>query len=144
MIWAMIAVVILTLFAVAILFSRNSENRVKSRIEERVEAYRQTIRRTKEPPQYEEMTDTELGDILTSAARKLQAEQHRRTMILLTAGAMTLVAAIFIGAENGVQAFGITIVAGLIATYGVNLVLVRRTREWFAENDLNAERLAID
>lgn len=144
MIWAMIAVVILTLFAVAVLFGRNSENRIKSRIAERVEAYRQTIRRTGTPPQYEEMTDTELGDILTSAARKLQAAQHRQTMILVAAGALTLVTAIFVGAENGMQAFGITLVAGLTTAYGINLVLVRRTRDWFTRNDLNAERLAVD
>lgn len=143
MIWAMSAVVAAILI-LAILRGRHTSARASSRIEQRVEAYKQTIRRTNEPPRYVEMNDTELSDVLTAAAEKLHTSRQRRFTTMFGAGAATLAVGLFIGLDHGLQAFGIAIVSGPIVTYGVNLVLERRTREWFTANDLNAERLALD
>lgn len=144
MIWALIAVAIMALVILAVRSGRRSETKLSARTQERVEAYKQTIRRTGTPSQYDEMNDVELSDILTSAAQKLSAARNQRTSTMLGAATITLIAAIFVGIENGVQAFGITIVAGLIAGYGLNLVLTRHTSDWFRQNDLDEERLTID
>lgn len=143
MIWALIAILVLVLI-VAMVRGRGSTARLSSRIEQRVEAYKQTIRRTKEPPHFDEMNDTELGDVLTAAAHKLNEARQRRVTTIIGATAVTLAVAVFIGADNGLQAFGIAAVSGVIVTYGLNLVMERRTRDWFDRNELNVERLAVD
>lgn len=143
MIWAFILIVGITI-VFTLTRGRKSAGRTSTRIGERVEAYMKTIRRTNTPSHYDQMSDTELTDILTAAAQKLHAARHMRLNALMITGALTFALAIFIGAEHGLQGFGITAVVGVIVAYGVNLVLERRTRDWFNENDLDADRLAVE
>jgi len=123
---------------------RSGTDRKKDMIARRVEAYIETIRRTGEPDHLNKMSDAELSDILTAAARRLHAQRTNRMIVTIAAAVAAVVIAMFFGAESGIQGFIIAGVIGAAATYGINAVLERRTGEWFRDNDLEPDRLAVD
>jgi hypothetical protein len=110
----------------------------------RVAAYMQTIRREGRNPDLVAMSDSELEDLLLSAARNLRIETERKTYALVVAGLVTVVAAIVAATQDGLRGLGLALFAGAVVTYGLNEYLVRRIREPLARQGLDSERLRVE
>ncbi|HVX80308.1 MAG: hypothetical protein ACTHOR_16415 [Devosia sp.] len=130
-------------FAMRMIGSRAAAER-ESVIERRVEAYMATIRRERTNPELAAMSDEELRDLLLSGARNLRIENDRRLMALLAGSVVGLVAAILAATQNGLQGFGVAIVVAALVLYGMNEILVRKSREPLVSRGIDVERLRVE
>ena len=142
------ALVLILLGLGAAVFMRTAQRRVVSEreavTERRVEAYMATIRREGGGSPLAAMSDEELRDLLLSSARNLRIENDRRLLVLMVGGIVALLAAILVATQNGVQGFGIALVAGALVLYGINEILVRKSREPLLARGIDVERLRVE
>jgi uncharacterized protein YjiS (DUF1127 family) len=142
------ALLVLVIFGAATLAMRMIGSRAaaerESVIERRVEAYMATIRRERTNPELAAMSDEELRDLLLSGARNLRIENDRRLMALLAGSVVGLVAAILAATQNGLQGFGVAIVVAALVLYGMNEILVRKSREPLVSRGIDVERLRVE
>lgn len=110
----------------------------------RVDAYIETIRRERSNRDLMSMTDSELRDLLHSGARNLRAADQKRGWTLLGLAGATLFSAIAVGSNDGWRGFGIVVVVGVIAIYGVNEYLMRRGRAPLEKRGIDIDRLTIE
>lgn len=112
--------------------------------ERRVEAYMQTIRRENRNPELSAMTDTELRDVLASAARNLKVQSDRKFYILVGGLVIAVVAAIAVGTEDGTRGFAVALLIGALVLYGTNEFLTRRMRQPLIDKGIDVERLRVE
>src|SRR5690606_407218 len=112
--------------------------------ERRVDAYIETIRRERKNPDLAAMSDTELRDLLLSGARNLRIQAERRTYLLFGGTIAALLAAVIVATEDGMRGFGIAILVGAMALYGINEFLGRRMREPLEARGIDVERLRVE
>jgi hypothetical protein len=110
----------------------------------RVDAYIETIRRERTNPELVRMSDRELRDLLDSGARNFRVASQRRGWIVLGLGAVTLFSAIVVASQDGWRGFGIAVVVGAIAAYGLNEFLLRRARAPLERHGIDVERLLVE
>jgi len=65
-------------------------------------------------------------------------------MVLLVAAIVALLAAILVATQNGLQGFGIALAIGAVALYGINEVLLRKSREPLLARGIDIERLRVE
>jgi len=112
--------------------------------ERRVDAYIETIRRERKSPELSAMSDTELRDLLLSGARNLRIQAERRAYLLFGGTIAALLAAVVVATEDGMRGFGIAILIGAMALYGINEFLGRRMREPLEAKGIDVERLRVE
>jgi hypothetical protein len=112
--------------------------------ERRVDAYIETIRRERKSPELSAMSDTELRDLLLSGARNLRIQAERRVYLLFGGTIAALLAAVIVATEDGMRGFGIAILIGAMALYGINEFLGRRMREPLEAKGIDVERLRVE
>ena len=112
--------------------------------ERRVDAYIETIRRERKNLDLAAMSDTELRDLLLSGARNLRIQAERRTYLLFGGTIAALLAAVIVATEDGMRGFGIAILVGAMALYGINEFLGRRMREPLEAKGIDVERLRVE
>lgn len=110
----------------------------------RVDAYMATIRRDSPSDELAQMSDLELRDILLSGARNIRIDRERRVWVIAGTGVLALIAAIVIASEEGVRGFGIALLVGAVAIYGINEYLSRRIREPLRRLGIDTERLRVE
>ena len=110
----------------------------------RVDAYIETIRRERSNRDLVAMSDSELRDLLHSGARNYRVASQRRGWIVLGVGAVTLLAGIAVGSQDGWRGFGISVVIGAIVAYGVNEFLLRQSRAPLERHGIEVERLTVE
>ena len=126
-------------------FLRNKRDAEREAVtERRVDAYIETIRRERKNPELSAMSDTELRDLLLSGARNLRIQAERRTYLLFGGTIAALLAAVIVATEDGMRGFGIAILVGAMALYGINEFLARRMREPLAAKGIDVERLRVE
>jgi hypothetical protein len=112
--------------------------------ERRVDAYIETIRRERTNPELSAMSDIELRDLLLSGARNLRIQAERRVYLLFGGTIAALLAAVIVATEDGMRGFGIAILIGAMALYGINEFLGRRMREPLEAKGIDVERLRVE
>ena len=112
--------------------------------ERRVDAYIETIRRERKSPELSAMSDTELRDLLLSGARNLRIQAERKVYLLFGGTIAALLAAVIVATEDGMRGFGIAILIGAMALYGINEFLGRRMREPLEAKGIDVERLRVE
>ena len=112
--------------------------------ERRVEAYMETIRREGGNPELAAMSDGELRDLLLSSAHNLRRQDERRTYLLFGGTIVAFSAALIVATEDGLRGFGIAMLIGAMALYGINEYLARRMREPLVEKGIDLERLRVE
>lgn len=110
----------------------------------RVDAYIETIRRERRNAELVAMSDSELRDLLHAGARNFRVASQRRGWIVLGVGAVTLFSAIAIASQDGWRGFGIAMVVGALAAYGLNEFLLRRARAPLEKRGIDVERLTVE
>lgn len=110
----------------------------------RVDAYIETIRRERSNRELVAMSDSELRDLLHSGARNYRIAGQRRGWIVLGVGAVTLMAGIVVGSQDGWRGFGIAVAVGAVVAYGVNEFLLRQSRAPLERHGVDVERLTIE
>lgn len=110
----------------------------------RVEAYMQTIRREGDNPGLADMSDDELRDLLLSSAHNLRHQDERRSFLLFGGTIVAFGAALIVATEEGLRGFGIAMLIGAMALYGINEYLARRTRGPLIERGIDVERLRVE
>jgi hypothetical protein len=65
-------------------------------------------------------------------------------MALLAGSVVGLVAAILAATQNGLQGFGVAIVVAALVLYGMNEILVRKSREPLVSRGIDVERLRVE
>lgn len=110
----------------------------------RVDAYIETIRRERRNAELVAMSDSELRDLLHAGARNFRVASQRRGWIVLGLGAVTLFSAIVVASQDGWRGFGIAVVIGAIAAYGLNEFLLRRARAPLEKRGVDVERLTVE
>ncbi len=126
-------------------FVRNKRDAERDAVtERRVDAYIETIRRERKNPELSSMSDTELRDLLLSGARNLRIQAERRMYLLFGGTIAALLAAVIVATEDGMRGFGIAILVGAMALYGINEFLGRRMREPLEAKGIDVERLRVE
>lgn len=146
MTWLIAGVLVLVLAGAAASFLMRGK-RLAARealTQRRVEAYIETIRREHAQPGLVAMSDTELRDLLLSTAHTLRSARERNGWVLFGAAAVALLSAILIGTEEGTSGFGVALLVGAVAIYGLNEFLGRRMAGPLREKGLDAERLKVE
>ena len=110
----------------------------------RVEAYMATIRREGKNPELAAMSDAELRDLLLSGARNLRIDNERRMLVLAGGAVVGVLAAVMVATQDGLRGFGIALVVAAIVLYGLNEILVRRSREPLLVRGIDVERLRVE
>lgn len=110
----------------------------------RVDAYIETIRRERRNADLVVMSDSELRDLLHAGARNFRLAGQKRNWLVLGVGAATLFSAIAVASQDGWRGFGIVVVVGAIAAYGLNEFLVRKARAPLERYGLDVERLTVE
>ncbi|MDV3250178.1 hypothetical protein DevBK_02405 [Devosia sp. BK] len=110
----------------------------------RVDAYIETIRRERRNADLVAMSDSELRDLLHAGARNYRVASEKRTWFLLGVGGVTLFSAIAIASHDGWRGFGIAMLVGAIAAYGLNEFLARRARAPLERHGIDVERLIVE
>jgi len=130
---------------IVVYFLRNKRDAEREAVtERRVDAYIETIRRERKNPELAAMSDTELRDLLLSGARNLRIQAERRTYLLFGGTIAALLAAVIVATEDGMRGFGIAILIGAMALYGINEFLGRRMREPLEAKGIDVERLRVE
>ena len=126
-------------------FVRNRRDSEREAVtERRVDAYIETIRRERKNPELSAMSDTELRDLLLSGARNLRIQAERRVYLLFGGTIAALLAAVIVATEDGMRGFGIAVLVGAMALYGINEFLGRRMREPLEAKGIDVERLRVE
>lgn len=126
-------------------FMRNKRDAEREAVtERRVDAYIETIRRERTNQELAAMSDSELRDLLLSGARNLRIQAERRAYLLFGGTVAALLAAVIVATEDGLRGFGIAILVGAMALYGVNEFLGRRMREPLESKGIDIERLRVE
>jgi hypothetical protein len=126
-------------------FVRNRRDSEREAVtERRVDAYIETIRRERKNADLTAMSDTELRDLLLSGARNLRIQTERRVYLLFGGTVAALLAAVIVATEDGMRGFGIAILVGAMALYGINEFLGRRMREPLEAKGIDVERLRVE
>jgi len=126
-------------------FLRNRRDAEREAVtERRVDAYIETIRRERKSPELTAMSDTELRDLLLSGARNLRIQTERRVYLLFGGTIAALLAAVIVATEDGMRGFGIAILIGAMALFGINEFLGRRMREPLEAKGIDVERLRVE
>lgn len=145
MIWLFELALVGTGFFLLLMFlNRSGQAYVTEHTEKRVDAYMQTIRRTGEPSALNDMNDSELRDILLASSRRITRYRANRIILLTIVSFATLIVAIFMAANSGLQSFAASIVVGAIAGYGIDRILERNMHAWVERQQLGIDRLTID
>lgn len=110
----------------------------------RVDAYMETIRRERSNRGLVAMSDSELRDLLHAGARNYRIASQRRGWIVLGVGAVTLLAGIAVGSQDGWRGFGIAVLVGAIVAYGLNEFLLRQSRAPLERHGIDVERLTVE
>lgn len=112
-------------------------------IEQRVGAYMETIRRTQEPDELNAMSDTELSDVLTAAAKRRATERTNRAFGLFAATIAIVLVSIFVATSHNIEGFGISIIIGGIVIYGLDRAFDRQLRQKFEKDGIDPDRLDV-
>ena len=112
--------------------------------ERRVAAYMATIRRERANPELAAMSDEELRDLLLSGARNLRIDNDRRLMVLLVGTVVGVLVAITVGTQDGLRGFGIALGVAAVALYGINEIILRKSREPLLARGIDVERLRVE
>lgn len=112
-------------------------------IEQRVSAYMQTIRRTAAPDALNAMSDVELSDVLTAAAKRRATERTNRTFALFAATIVVVLVSIFVATSHNIEGFGISVVIGGIVLYGLDRAFDRQLRQKFESQGIDPDRLDV-
>ena len=140
-----IALVLLLIGGGWTLFSRGRVNKEREALTlRRVDAYIETIRRERSNADLVAMSDSELRDLLHAGARNYRIASQRRGWIVLGVGAVTLMAGIAVGSQDGWRGFAIAVVIGAIVAYGVNEFLLRQSRAPLERHGIEVERLTVE
>lgn len=113
-------------------------------LERRVTAYMQTIRREGTNAELAAMGDLELRDLLMSSARNLKVQSDRKWLLLVAGGVACFLAAIMVATAEGTRGFGVALLVGAVALYGINEFAGRRMREPLIAKGIDTERLRIE
>lgn len=144
MIWLLfILVAIGTILAAVFIGRMPSKEAQTATIEQRVSAYMQTIRRTEEPGTLNAMSDAELNDVLTAAAKRRAAEKSNRTMGLFAAAIAIVLISIFVATSHNIEGFGVSVVLGGIVLYGLDRAFDRQLRQKFESQGIDPDRLDV-
>lgn len=139
-----VLVVALVVLGVSYLFRGRREARREERLEQRVAAYMQTIRREGGHPELASMNDVELRDVLLSSARNLRVQSERRWYLMLGGTMLAFFSAIMVGTQDGTRGFGIAMLIGAVVLYGLNEFLGRRMRDPLLARGIDVERLRVE
>lgn len=140
-----IAAVLLLVGGVISYLTRRGRNAERDAVtERRVEAYMQTIRREGSNAALMAMSDPELRDLLLSGARNLRLQGERRAYLMFGGTVLALLAAVIVATEDGLRGFGIAMLVGAMALYGINEFLGRRMREPLEARGIDVERLRVE
>ena len=140
-----IAAVLLLVGGVISYITRRGRNAERDAVtERRVEAYMQTIRREGSNAALMAMSDPELRDLLLSGARNLRLQGERRAYLMFGGTVLALLAAVIVATEDGLRGFGIALLVGAMALYGINEFLGRRMREPLEARGIDVERLRVE
>jgi hypothetical protein len=136
----------LAVFGIATgLFSRKTRNAERARaIERRVNAYMASLRRESRNPEIGAMSDAELRDLLLSSMHNLRVEAERKSLVVIVASGLAVVAAIAAASQDGVRGFAIGLAIGGVAVYGLNEFLLRRMQAPLLRMGLDVERLRVE
>lgn len=127
------------------LLSRGRANKEREALTlRRVDAYIETIRRERSNAELVAMSDSELRDLLHAGARNFRVARERRGWYLLGLGGATLFSAIAIASHDGWRGFGIAVIVGAIAAYGLNEFLMRKARAPLEKHGVDVERLTVE
>ena len=140
-----IAAVLLLVGGVISYFTRRGRDAERDAVtERRVEAYMQTIRREGGNAALMAMSDAELRDLLLSGARNLRLQTERKAYLMFGGTVLALLAAVIVATEDGLRGFGIAMLVGAMALYGINEFLGRRMREPLEARGIDIERLRVE
>lgn len=140
-----IALVLLLIGAGWTLLTRGKVTREREALTlRRVDAYMETIRRERSNRGLVAMSDSELRDLLHAGARNYRIASQRRGWIVLGVGAVTLLAGIAVGSQDGWRGFGIAVLVGAIVAYGLNEFLLRQSRAPLERHGIDVERLTVE
>lgn len=140
-----IAAVLLLLGGVISYFTRRGRDAERDAVtERRVDAYMQTIRREGSNAALMAMSDPELRDLLLSGARNLRLQTERKAYLMFGGTVLALLAAVIVATEDGLRGFGIALLVGAMALYGINEFLGRRMREPLEARGIDVERLRVE
>ncbi len=140
-----IAAVLLLVGGVISYFTRRGRDAERDAVtERRVEAYMQTIRREGGNAALMAMSDAELRDLLLSGARNLRLQTERKAYLMFGGTVLALLAAVIVATEDGLRGFGIALLVGAMALYGINEFLGRRMREPLEARGIDVERLRVE
>lgn len=123
---------------------RGRENERAQIMKQRVHAYMQTIRREADKPELAAMSDDELRDLLLASAYNLRQQADRRWFFLIVGIVAVFVAALVVAIENGSMGFGVSLIIGALALYGLNEYIGRRMREPLTARGIDVDRLRVD
>lgn len=113
------------------------------RMEERVDAYLNSMGREGIPDPLEPMAGDERHHVLVSAARQVKAESDKRFYVATIGGIITFFVALGFAIEGeGTRDFVIALAIGCAALYGINTVLYRNLRSKLAARGIDIERIA--
>jgi hypothetical protein len=140
-----IAAVLLLVGGVISYFTRRGRDAERDAVtERRVQAYMQTIRREGGNAALMAMSDAELRDLLLSGARNLRLQTERKAYLMFGGTVLALLAAVIVATEDGLRGFGIALLVGAMALYGINEFLGRRMREPLEARGIDVERLRVE
>ena len=126
------------------LFRGRRESVRQELLERRVAAYMETIRRKRSNPELVAMSDSELRDLLLSSAHNLRVLSDRRWYLTVGGGMLAFVAAIMVATADGTRGFGIALLVGALAIYGLNEFAGRRICEPMIARGIDPERLRVE
>jgi len=146
MIYILLPLVVVGVLALVVdrFLRRRREAERQQVMERRVEAYMQTIRRERADTPLNRMTDTELRDVLLSAARNLRIQGERRWYWVFGCGFVAALAAIAVGTQEGMRGLAIVAVVAAVALYGIYEFLSRRMRDPLVAQGIDVERLRVE
>lgn len=116
--------------------------RLEKRMDERVDAYMNSMEREGVPPPLESMAGEERRNVLVSAARQVKAESDKRFYVATIGGIITFFVALGFAIEGeGTRDFVIALAIGAAALYGINTVLYRNLKSKLSARGIDIERI---
>jgi hypothetical protein len=116
--------------------------RLEKRMDERVDAYMNSMEREGVPQPLEAMAGEERRNVLVSAARQVKAESDKRFYVATIGGIITFFVALGFAIEGeGTRDFVIALAIGAAALYGINTVLYRNLKSKLSARGIDIERI---
>lgn len=142
LLYAALVLAAITIIGNLMLHKWNAQ-RLEKRMDERVDAYLQSMEREGVPAALEPMASEERRHVLATAARQVKAESDKRFYVATIGGIVTFFVALGFGIEGeATRDFLIALVIGAAVLYGVNTVLYRNLRSRLAARGIDIERIA--